>query len=81
MLGAYKDGDIDDIKKLVAYDNKLVTEDLDIYEELLVLLDKQRKEYHEMLEADKMLRKKFNFIKCRYKKFSSFANEHPKRRY
>ena len=81
LLGAYKDGNIDDIKKLVAYDNKLVTEDLDTYEKLLALLDKQRKEYHKMLEADKMLRKKFNFIKCKYKKFSSFANEKPRRSY
>ena len=81
LLGTYKDCSIDDIKKLVAYDNKLVTDDLDAYEKLLALLDKQRKEYHKMLEADKMLRKKFNFIKCRYKKFSSFANEKPRRSY
>ena len=81
LLGAYKDGKIDDIKKLVDYDDKLVTEDLDAYEELLALLDKQHEDYNKIMEADKMLRKKFNFIKCRYKKFSSFANENPKRRY
>ena len=81
LLGAYKDGDIEDIKKLVAYDDRLSDEDLETYTQLLQILDKQRKEYHKMLEADKMLRKKFNFIKCRYKKFSSFANENPKRRY
>lgn len=81
LLGAYKDGNIDDIKKLVAYDDRLSDEDLETYTQLLHILDKQRKEYHNMLEADKMLRKKFNFIKCRYKKFSSFANETPRRRY
>ena len=81
LLGAYKDGDIEDIKKLVAYDDRLSDEDLETYTQLLQILDKQRKEYHKMLEADKMLRKKFNFIKCRYKKFSSFANENPRRSY
>ena len=81
LLGAYKDGDVEDIKKLVAYDDRLSDEDLETYTQLLQILDKQRKDYHKMLEADKMLRKKFNFIKCRYKKFSSFANENPKRRY
>lgn len=77
----YRDSDIEDIKKLVAYDDKLSGEDLEAYTELLQLLDKQYKQYNKMLEADRLLRKKFNFIKCRYKKFSSFANENPKRRY
>lgn len=81
LLGAYKDGNIEDIKKLVAYDDRLDDDELETYTQLLQLLDKQRKEYHKMLEADKMLRKKFNFIKCRYKKFSSFANENPRRVY
>lgn len=81
LLGYYKDGNIDDIKKLVEYDDKLVTEDLDAYEELLALLEKQHEEYNRIMEADRMLRKKFNFIKCRYKKFSLFTNENPKRRY
>ena len=81
LLGAYKDCNIDDIKKLVAYDNKLITEDLDAYEELLALLEQQHEEYNRIMEADSMLRKKFNFIKCKYKKFSSFTNESPKRRY
>ena len=81
LLGAYKDGNIDDIKKLVEYDYRLVEEDIDAYEELLALLEKQHEEYLMILKADEMLRKKFNLIKCRYKKFSSFANENPKRRY
>ena len=81
LLGAYRDGKIDDIKKLVEYDDRLDDEDLDAYEELLALLEKQHDEYNRIMEADSMLRKKFNFIKCRYKKFSSFANENPKRRY
>ena len=80
LLGAYKDGNIDDIKKLVAYDNKLVTEDLDAYEELLVLLQKQHEEYNRIMEADRMLRKKLK-NQYKYKKFSSFANENPKRSY
>ena len=81
LLGAYKDGNIDDIKRLVAYDDRLYDDDLETYTKLLEILDKQRKEYHKMLDADKMLRKKFNFIKCKYKKFSSFAKENPKRVY
>ena len=81
LLGAYKDCNIDDIKRLVAYDYRLDDDDLETYTQLLQILDKQRKEYHKMLEADKMLRKKFNFIKCKYKKFSSFANEKPRRSY
>ena len=80
LLGAYKDCNIDDIKKLVAYDNKLVTEDLDVYEELLGLLEQQHEEYNRIMEADKMLRKKLK-SQYKYKKFSSFTNESPKRRY
>ena len=81
LLGAYRDGNIDDIKKLVAYDDRLVEEDVSTYEELLEILEQQHEEYNRIMEADRMLRKKLNFIKCRYKKFSSFANENPKRRY
>ena len=81
LLGAYKDGTIDDIKKLVAYDDRLVEEDVSTYEELLDILEQQHEEYNKMLKADSMLRKKFNFIKYKYRKFSSFANENPKRSY
>ena len=83
LLGHYRYGDdnIDGIKKLVAYDDKLSDDYLEIYTQLLELLDKQYEQYDKILKADRMLRKKFNFIKCRYKKFSSFANENPKRRY
>ena len=61
--------------------DKLYDDYLEIYTQLLELLDKQYEQYDKILKADRMLRKKFNFIKCRYKKFSSFANENPKRRY
>ena len=81
LLGAYRDGNIDDIKKLVAYDDRLVEEDIDAYEELLALLEKQHEEYNRIMEADRLLRKKFNSIKYKYRKFSSFANEKPKRVY
>ena len=77
----YRDGDIEDIKKLVAYDDKLSDDYLEIYTQLLELLDKQYEQYDKILKADRMLRKKFNFIKCKYKRFSSFANENPRRRY
>ena len=80
LLGAYKNGNMDDIKKLVAYDNKLVTEDLDAYEELLALLEQQHEEYDRIMEADRMLRKKLK-SQYKYRKFSSFTNETPKRRY
>lgn len=80
LLGAYKDGDIDDIKRLVEYDYRLVEEDIDAYEELLALLEKQYEEYNRIMDADRMLRKKLK-KQYKYKKFSSFANENPKRRY
>ena len=80
LLGAYRDGNIDDIKKLVAYDDRLVEEDLETYEELLKLLENQYKEYNRMMEADRMLRNKLK-NQYKYKKFSSFTNENPKRRY
>ena len=80
LLGYYLDGDIHNIYKLVAYDNKLVIEDLDAYEELFALLEKQHKEYDRIMEADRMLRNKLK-SQYKYKKFSSFTNENPKRRY
>lgn len=80
LLGAYKDGNIDDIKKLVEYDYRLAEEDIDAYEELLALLEKQHEEYNRIMEADRILRKKLK-NQYKYKKFSSFANENPKRRY
>ena len=80
LLGAYKDGNIDDIKKLVEYDYRLVEEDIDAYSELLELLQKQYDEYDKIMEADRMLRKKLK-NQYKYKKFSSFADENPKRRY
>ena len=80
LLGAYRDGNIDDIKRLVEYDDRLVEEDIDAYEELLALLEKQHEEYNRIMDADIMLRKKLK-NQYKYKKFSSFANENPKRRY
>ena len=61
LLGYYRDGNINDIKRLVAYDDRLTDEDLDTYEELLELLNKQHKEYWRIMEADMMLRKKLNY--------------------
>ena len=81
LLGYYLNGNIENVKKLVEYDDRLDDEDLENYGLLLWLLDMQREEYLMILKADEMLRKKFNFIKCKYKKFSSFANENPKRVY
>ena len=81
LLGAYKDGQIEDIKKLVAYDNRLTDEDLDAYSELLEILDKQHKAYEKIMEPAQILRKQFNFINCKYNKFSSFTNQRPKRVY
>lgn len=80
LLGAYRDGNIDDIKKLVEYDDRLVEEDLGIYEELLKLLEKQHEEYNRIMEADRVLRNKLK-NQYKYKKFSSFTKENPKRRY
>ena len=49
LLATYADGDIDNIKRLIAYDDKLVDEDLDTYTELLELLDKQLEEYNKII--------------------------------
>lgn len=60
LLGNYTNGDIDDIMKLVAYDDQLSYEDFETYEELLELLEKQHEEYNKILEVDNILRKKIN---------------------
>ena len=69
LLGNYTNGDIDNIMKLVAYDDKLSYEDFEIYEELLELLEKQYEEYNKILEVDNMLRDKL-VIPCDYTNFS-----------
>ena len=69
LLGNYTNGDIDNIMKLVAYDDKLSYEDFEIYEELLELLEKQYEEYNKILEVDNMLRNKL-VIPCDYTNFS-----------
>ena len=58
LLGNYTDGNIDNIKRLVAYDDQLSDEDLETYTQLLELLEKQHEECNKILEADKMLQKK-----------------------
>ena len=68
LLGAYKDGGIDDIKRLVAYDDRLVEEDLDNYTELLELLQNQYEEYEKIVDADMMLYKKLK-KKAKYRRF------------
>ena len=69
LLGNYTNGDIDDIMKLVDYDDKLSYEDFETYEELLELLEKQHEEYNKILEVDNMLRNKL-VIPCDYTNFS-----------
>ena len=56
LLGAFADGDIDDIKVVVDYDDRLTDEDLDAYEELLDLLNEQQEEYCRIVDGDKMLK-------------------------
>lgn len=68
LLGEYKDGGIDDIKRLVAYDDRLVEEDLDNYTELLELLQNQYEEYDKIVDADMMLYKKLK-KKAKYRRF------------
>ena len=80
LLGYYLNGNIENVKKLVEYDDRLDDEDLDAYEELLALLENQHEQYNRIMEADRMLRKKLK-NQYKYKKFSSFTNENPKRRY
>lgn len=62
LLGYYIDGDIEDIEKLVAYDYRLDDYDLEKYEELFELLEKQHEKYNKILEVDMMLQKKLNRI-------------------
>ena len=69
LLGNYTNGDIDNIMKLVAYDDQLSYEDFETYEELLELLEKQHEEYNKILEVDNILRKKL-VIPCDYTNFS-----------
>ena len=76
LLGYYIGGDIDNIKRLVAYDDQLSDEDLETYTELLELLEKQHKEYDKIIEANTMLRKKLNYD---YTEFSLSIKENPKR--
>ena len=71
LLGAYRDGDIDDIKRLVEYDDRLVEEDVSTYSELLELLEKQYDEYDKILDADIMLYKKLK-RKEKYKRFIKY---------
>ena len=69
LLGNYTNGDIDNIMKLVAYDDQLSYEDFETYEELLELLERQYEEYNKILEVDNMLRNKL-VIPCDYTNFS-----------
>ena len=58
LLGAYVECDIERIKRLIAYDDKLVAEDLDTYKELLELLNKQQEEFWRIIYANELLKKK-----------------------
>ena len=60
LLATYVEGSTHKIKDLVAYDNRLTDEDLDTYEELCELLEKQCEEYWKILKADEMLKNKLN---------------------
>ena len=71
LLGNYTDGNIDNIKRLVAYDDQLSDEDLETYTQLLELLEKQHEECNKILEADKMLQKKLK----RTEKYRQFITD------
>lgn len=58
LLGAYVECDIERIKILIDYDDKLVAEDLDTYKELLKLLNKQQKEFWRIIYANELLKNK-----------------------
>ena len=58
LLGAYVEGGIERIKRLIAYDDKLVAEDLDTYKELLELLNKQQEEFWRIIYANELLKNK-----------------------
>ena len=49
LLGSYTNGQIDDINRLIEYDDRLSYDDLDAYTELLELLDKQYEEYDKII--------------------------------
>ena len=49
LLGSYTNGQIDDINRLIEYDDRLSYDDLDAYAELLELLDKQYEEYDKII--------------------------------
>ena len=79
LLGIYNvNADIDDIERLIEYDDRLSYDDLDTYAELFEQLYKQRHKYERIIEADTMLRKKLDI---HYIEFSSFVKENPKRVY
>ena len=79
-MGAYKDGDIDDIKTLIVCDNKFVRKDFYAYKNLLELLIKQYEEcceiVEEYLENCKIIRNKFSkeTDKNVYKRFYRIAS-------
>ena len=80
LLGAYKDGDINDIKTLIVCDDKFVRKDFYAYENLLELLIKQYEEcceiVEEYLENCKIIRNKFSkeTDKNVYKRFYRIAS-------
>ena len=80
LLGAYKYGDIDDIKTLIVCDDKFVRKDFYTYKNLLELLFEQYEECceitEEYLENCKIIRNKFNkeTDKNVYKKFYRIAS-------
>ena len=80
LLGAYKYGDIDDIKTLIVCDDKFVRKDFYAYKNLLELLFEQYEECHEIVEEYlddcKIIRNKFNkeTDKNVYKKFYRIAS-------
>ena len=63
LLATYVEGATHKINELVAYDDKLTDEDLETYEELLGILQKQCEEYWKILKADELLQKKLNIAK------------------
>ena len=63
LLGAYVECDIERIKRLIAYDDKLVAEDLDTYKKLLKLLNKQQEEFLRIIYANELLKNKLKMTK------------------
>ena len=60
LLGTFADGDIQDIKVVVDYDDRLTDEDMSTYAELLNLLNEQQEEYCRIVETDKNVNNKLN---------------------